>query len=353
MSGRSGPAARGALATALLLAALPWVVACRAPVPDERTAAAGAPRGTLVVCGQRFATAAPVIPWFQPHGYDAYRTEPRAGSEGPIGLRYRPGRRAPAFAPLPGEGEDDELERLRRAVDLLVLHYDACGTSRRCFEVLHDRRGLSVHFLLDVDGTLYQTLDLREEAWHAREANPRSIGVEIAHVGAYPPGDEQPLASWYVHDAGGPRLVLPEEHGVLRPAEASLRPARPETVVGEVNGGLYAQPDFTPEQYASLALLAASLAELFPRLALDAPRDAAGEVRRDALAPEELDAFRGIVGHWHVSADKRDPGPAFDWERWLGEVRRLAAQPRDGSQPVSARSPGRAGAAPAPRAPRP
>ena len=52
---------------------------------------------------------------------------------------------------------------------------------------LHDRRGLSVHFLLDVDGTLYQTLDLRERAWHAGESffrgrrccNDFSIGIEL------------------------------------------------------------------------------------------------------------------------------------------------------------------------------
>ncbi len=328
----------GRAPAALALALAAGCGAARHPGPARPEAPAAAPasagpatgpgeaRGTLVVCGRRIPTAAPVIPWFEAHGYDAYRTEPRFGGDGPIGLRYRPGRRA---AP-PAAGQEGELEGLERTVDLFVLHYDACGTSRRCFEVLHDVRGLSVHFLLDVDGTVYQTLDLREEAWHARQANPRSIGVEIAHIGAYPLDETEPLSAWYALEEDGPRLRLPEDpaaSGILRLSQASLRPARPELVTGEIHGAPWVQYDFTAEQYASLAALTASLAELFPRLALDAPRDASGAVRRDALSAEELAAFHGILGHWHVSADKRDPGPAFDWEGFLREARRLARAP--------------------------
>src|SRR6185295_14591240 len=71
------------------------------------------------------------------------------------------------------------------------------GTSRQCFKVLHDNRDLSVHFMLDLDGTIYQTLDLKERAWHATTSNSRSIGIEIANIGAYPPGNETALERWY------------------------------------------------------------------------------------------------------------------------------------------------------------
>jgi len=276
----------------------------------------------IVVCGKRFPTAAPVVPWFAAGGHDAYRTE--AGADGaPAGPRYRPVRRAPAFAD--GRGDESALERLRRTVDLLVLHYDVCGTSRRCFRVLQEERGLSVHFLLDVDGTIYQTLDLQEEAWHARQANPRSIGVEIAQIGAYPPDAAEPLARWYDTTGAAPRLCLPEDSGVLHAAGASLRPARAELLSGSIQGEPLVQYDFTPEQYASLAELAASLTRIFPRLSLEVPRDASGAVRTDALSDAELAAFHGVLGHCHVSADKIDPGPAFDWESWLAEARRRAS----------------------------
>ena len=73
-----------------------------------------------------------------------------------------------------------ELDALRDVVDQFVIHFDVAGTSRRCFETLHDHRGLSVQFMLDVDGTIYQTLDLKESAWHATKANGRSVGIDNA-----------------------------------------------------------------------------------------------------------------------------------------------------------------------------
>ena len=157
------------------------------------------PAGEIVACGERFPTGVPIVRWFEEPRYDATSTEPRfaaelpAGAEPPSGLRYRPGRKIadPALAARV-EREGWTLATLREEIDLFVVHYDACGTSRECFRVLQDVRGLSVHFMLDVDGTIYQTLDLRDEAWHARVANPRSIGIEIAWLdaGAWKPGTE-------------------------------------------------------------------------------------------------------------------------------------------------------------------
>ena len=98
---------------------------------------------------------------------------------------------------------DEEIERVRgggwdlpllqRVVDQFVIHFDVCGTSRQCFKVLQDMRGLSVHFMLDLDGTIYQTLDLKERAWHATSSNSRSVGIEIANIGAYPARRQKPL----------------------------------------------------------------------------------------------------------------------------------------------------------------
>ena len=34
--------------------------------------------------------------------------------------------------------------------------------------------------MLDVDGTIYQTLDVKERAWHATTSNTRAVGIEIA-----------------------------------------------------------------------------------------------------------------------------------------------------------------------------
>ena len=50
------------------------------------------------------------------------------------------------------------------------------------------KQRLSCHFLIDVCGTVYQTLDVVERAWHATSANDSSVGVELAADGAFSPG---------------------------------------------------------------------------------------------------------------------------------------------------------------------
>jgi N-acetyl-anhydromuramyl-L-alanine amidase AmpD len=198
------------------------------------------------------------------------------------------------------------------------LHFDVCGLSRTCFKILQERK-LSVHFLLDLDGTLYQTLDLRDTAWHATKANDRSIGVEIAHIGARSPGDTESLEEWYSSDSHGPYIDLPARFGDggLRTSAFRGRPARPELVEGRINGTRLVQYDFTPEQYETLAALCRALTRVLPQIRARVPRDARGEVIEDALSDAAFRSFSGILGHYHVQTNKTDPGPAFDWERIL------------------------------------
>jgi len=304
---------------ALAAVALALGAACRAP------AAPRFPAGhEIVVCGERVPIDAPVVLWTEEPFYDATLERPRFASSGESGKRYRPGRE-PAGAELAAKVEEHGWTRalLAEQIDLFVLHYDACGTSRACFRVLQDERKLSVHFLLDLDGTIYQTLDLREQAWHARAANARSIGVEIAQVGAVPEKERARLAKTYEWREDGTRIVLTREaEEGLRQSGFVARPARRELLAGTIHGEALVQHDFTPEQYESLAALAAALARVFPRIELEAPRDGSGRVRMDALSDEEEAAFHGVVGHWHLQRDKIDPGPAFDWEGFLARARR-------------------------------
>ena len=155
----------------------------------------------IVAAGQFVHSGTPVVLWMDPGGYDAYRVERRFGpleksdwensqtevreltSPNRYNLR-RNGLSTNEFERVRGGGWD--LPTLQRVVDQFVIHFDVCGTSRQCFNVLQDHRGLSVHFMLDIDGTIYQTLDLKERAWHATSSNNRCVGIEIANIGAYP-----------------------------------------------------------------------------------------------------------------------------------------------------------------------
>ncbi|MDA0947818.1 MAG: peptidoglycan recognition family protein [Planctomycetota bacterium] len=293
----------------------------------------------LVACGQLFHVGVPVVLWYDQGGYDAYSTAlhfdaPASGRAVEDGeLRYQPGRRVDG---RPGEYQvtpgSKDLEALQGAVDLFVVHYDACGCSRQCFKILHDRRCLSVQFMLDVDGTVYQTLDLRERAWHAAKANTRSVGVEIANFGARRVGDEAGLAALeelHPEDEQGRFVEFPAwmEPLDIRTPGFRARPRHPERIEGPMQGGTYAQYDFTAEQYASLARLNAALCRVLPRIEPDAPRDASGRVLDRVLDDATYESFSGVVGHHHVSAAKQDPGPAFDWEGHLASVRALLGAP--------------------------
>ncbi len=81
------------------------------------------------------------------------------------------------------------------------------------------------------------------------------------------------------------------------------------------------QYDLTNAQYESLIRLTATLCRVLPRIRPDAPRTTDGHIRMDALSPEELAEFSGLIGHYHITEDKVDPGPAFDWHRLLSGVR--------------------------------
>ena len=171
----------------------------------------------IMVCGQLYHTTTRVILWTDPGGYDAYRVEPRFAQPTPPAskedVKPQPQRRPMRYGLRQKGLSSAEIEQVRgggwglpllqRVVDQFVIHFDAAGTSKRCFEILQDRRGLSVHFMLDLDGTIYQTLDVKESAWHATIANGRSIGIEVANIGAYPVENPGPLASTYQPDAEG------------------------------------------------------------------------------------------------------------------------------------------------------
>ena len=291
----------------------------------------------IVVCGQLFHTTAPVVLWMDPGGYDAYRTESRfaafensdwekAGKlRKDLGSPNRFGLRKDLLTP-------DELERVRgggwklselqEKVDQFVLHYDQAGVSRSCFKVLHDIRCLSVHFMLDLDGTLYQTLDLKERAWHATTSNSRSIGIEIANIGAYAPGDDAQFERCYSKDGGGTHLKIPPDAG-LRVLNFHGAPARAELIEGVVQGKTLRQYDFTPQQYDTLIKLTATLCKVFPKIDCDYPRDESGKPIARKLPDEQLKKFHGILGHYHIQSDKIDPGPALQWDALIEGAREL------------------------------
>jgi N-acetyl-anhydromuramyl-L-alanine amidase AmpD len=275
-----------------------------------------------------------------PGGYDAYRVERRfspyedsswrASSEQvkDLSTPNRYGLRTNNLTPaeldrVRGGGWD--LPLLQSKIDQFVIHFDDASVSRQCFKVLQDERDLSVHFMLDIDGTIYQTLDLKERAWHATTSNNRSVGVEIANTGAHHSPDAKQLKEWYHHEPGLTTITIPKElgDGGVRTPGFVGHPARPDLIEGKIQGSDWFQYDYTPQQYAALIKLTAALCTIFPKLECRYPTDAHGKLIPHKLPDEELKNYEGVLGHYHIQTNKEDPGPAFQWEYVIGNARRL------------------------------
>lgn len=331
----------------LLLAGALALAGCTSPRPGTVLPRTG---DEIVVAGQFVHTGTEVVLWMDPGGYDAYRVERRFApfeqsswetSHVAVAELKTPNRYNLRRATLSPEqieqvrGGGWDLPLLQKVVDQFVIHFDVSGTSRQCFKTLHDVRDLSVHFMLDLDGTIYQTLDVKERAWHATSSNTRSVGIEIANVGAYRPGNAKPLDEWYARDEDDrARISIPARFGDggIRTPGFIGRPARPEPVRGAIHGQEFVQYDFTPEQYKALIHLTAALCRVLPRIRCDYPRDEAGELVRTKLPDEELAEYKGVLGHYHVQRNKIDPGPAFQWDSVIHGARALLREP-EGEEP--------------------
>jgi hypothetical protein len=183
---------------------------------------------------------------------------------------------------------------VKSAIRQFVVHHDGCTSADMCFSVLQNERGLSVHFLLDNDGTIYQTIDLGLMAYHASEWNIDSIGVEMCNRGdanAYP----------HVYDSGkfGPKRDL-----------------KPCTI----NGHKILAYDYTQQQKDSFTALCRALQRLLPNLPAEFPQATPGVQHWGTIPKDQSMRFAGYIGHYHLWDQKWDPGP-WEFETFCRKLR--------------------------------
>lgn len=173
--------------------------------------------------------------------------------------------------------------RKRRKPKMFVAHWDVCLDTRSMVEVTK-KRGLSVHFGIDNDGTIYQLLDTNHIAWHARGVNNVSVGVEIAN-GVYP------------------RFQKHYE---------SLGLKKRDLVVNEEIHGKAVSPylGFYDEQIAAFKALAEALSDEY-NIPWKFPVDGGGDIVTGLDTRVAGRSFKGIVGHYHLNIQKNDPGIDF------------------------------------------
>ncbi len=246
---------------------------------------------SIIIAGERFTlgSGVKVITHEDPGGWSFEKERPaaiaRMGSS-LYGKRYLEGKPVKS------------LEQLEGVVTQVVLHTDLTRDSKLCFDVLVDR-GLSTHFMIDWDGTVYQGLDPLYEAFHAGEANAASVGIDLNN--RMRNLEREPSEPPY-----------PREHarkGEMTQKEFK-RPKSPKMVI---NGGSVRSYGYTDPQYTALLALLKVLVKVMPGIKPFVPLDETGEIVPNVL--EDGAGFSGVLGHWHLSPSRWDPGPGLDWQR--------------------------------------
>ena len=173
----------------------------------------------------------------------------------------------------------DYTGRSKRGIRLFVNHWDVCLNSKSCAKVLNNS-GISVHFLIDNDGTIYQTLDMQHGAFHAghQRTNRASVGVEISNA-FYPK-----YQSWYKRNGHGERPLV---------EGATVHGREIETFT-----------DFYPVQIEALKALWEAV-EGCTDIEFDTPLDN-GETSKKYEQHVVYGSYKGIVSHYHCSKKKMD-----------------------------------------------
>jgi hypothetical protein len=171
--------------------------------------------------------------------------------------------------------------RRNTEINMIVLHWTGGeGSAERVIRVLKEK-SLSVEFIIDSSGFIFQTCDpLLVGCYHAGRFNRRSIGIEVVNYGfKWPPSKKWNL--FKLSKKGKERLVYNTT----------------------INGKSVYLADFNLKQSYSILRLLSMLTGKIKSIPVTVPSDL-----YNAMTSEEADSFRGICGHYHLSKRKLDPG---------------------------------------------
>ena len=163
-----------------------------------------------------------------------------------------------------------------------TVHWDVCLSSESMARVIN-RRGISIHFGIDNDGTIYQLLDTQHGAYQAGHwyGNKHGIGLEIANA-FYPK-----YQGWYERHVGEPRPVI----------------AKGEAVVH--GRGLQEHLGFYPIQIEALKKLMKAI-HLGLDIPLEYPQNRDGSLCTTVHPDVTGGTFKGFNNHYNFTKKKID-----------------------------------------------
>lgn len=184
----------------------------------------------------------------------------------PDGLRCRP-------------GSYKEVNDKVRKPSLIIVHWDCCLSAKSCCETLA-RRGISTHFIVDNDSTIFQTVSTNDITWNCgTDENDISVSIDVSDA------FYTKYNKIYVQKGFGERPI----------------------VVGAKCHGKVIAPflDFYDCQKQALKALIKSIAEAY-NIPLVCPTDKSGKMITTVYKPAQDQTFHGIVSHMHLKNDKLD-----------------------------------------------
>lgn len=199
------------------------------------------------------------------------------------------GTEAACAVPVHGPGEHGMVfrpdgkgaRRRHRLIDLIVLHWTGGeGPPERVYRTLR-RKNLGIEFIVGRDGQVVQCCDpCAVDTWDAGRFNSRSIGIEVVCYG----------------------------HRRFRALVPKAGRDRPHYMT-RLHGRRLMLANYYPEQMRSVIALVDALTDALPAIPRRVPLEPDGSPVLRELAREEADATAGVVGHFHLTARKLDPGP--------------------------------------------
>ncbi len=180
----------------------------------------------------------------------------------------------------------------RKVTNAVVVHHTGANNlSPQVFNTLKTRRdpktnrvlNLSVHFCIDPNGTVYQFCDTDLYCQHAGKIDDTDHDGYQASVNAVSVGIEVVNAADTKPQKGIQRAIVREE----------------------IHGHEYVGSTFTAEQTASTIHLVQSLCAAY-RLPVQVPM-AGADVLATVMSESAFHAWRGVLGHLHVTDRKNDP----------------------------------------------
>ena len=185
--------------------------------------------------------------------------------------------------------------KTERAPQMAVVHWDAALSSDSCYNVLKSR-GISTHFSIDNDGTIYQFADTNDITWHAGPVS-QDISLLSAKGIKVPKG-----LSWNNISIG---IDISNAYYTKYASVYEKRGFPPRPVIkSRCHGMKLEHLGYYPEQTKSFTKLITALCNHYD-IPLTCPIED-GKLVETIYKPACLGQFKGVVNHFHLTTNKID-----------------------------------------------